>query len=205
MFRERVAELIQKELGMTICGEADSVDAAMELIATAQPDIAIVDLNLRQSSGLELLRLLKKQESKLPVLVLSMHDEDSYATRVLRAGARGYISKERASSEIIQAIPKVLAGEIYVSDEVKAKLLQQVGKTSDRVGMDLFSDREWEVFRLVGRGLNSREIAKELSLSEVTVTTYRHRIKQKLDYRNAADLYRKAALWVAEQEGLGGV
>jgi DNA-binding NarL/FixJ family response regulator len=201
MFRERLAHLINKELGMAVCGEADNIRDAMTLVQQTQPDVAIVDLTLRGSSGLEFIKDLKVQEIELPVLVLSMHEEELYAERVLRAGARGYISKNEASSEVIRAIQQVLEGGIYVSNEVNTRILQKIGKFGSKAeltGLELLTDRELEVFRLLGRGLNSREIAKELNLGAATIDTYRHRIKLKLNNRNAADLCRQAAQWVAE-------
>ena len=202
MFRERLALLINKELGMTVCGETDNIREAMEIINATKPDVAIVDITLRGSSGLELIKDIKAQEIELPVLVLSMHEEDLYAERVLHAGARGYISKSEAASEVIQAIQKVLSGDVYVSSRVNARILQRIGKIggrAEKTTMELLSDRELEVFQLAGRGLNSREIAKELNLSEGTIDSYRFRIRQKLNFTSAADFYRKAAQWVAEQ------
>lgn len=202
MFRERLALLINKELGMTVCGETDNIRDAMEIINATKPDVAIVDITLRGSSGLELIKDIKAQEIDLPVLVLSMHEEDLYAERVLHAGARGYISKSEAASEVIQAIQKVLGGAVYVSSRVNARILQRIGKIggrAEKTTMELLSDRELEVFQLAGRGLNSREIAKELNLSEGTIDSYRFRIRQKLNFTSAADFYRQAAQWVAEQ------
>jgi len=204
MFRERLAHLINKELGMAVCGETDNIRSAMELVASTKPNIAIVDITLRGSSGLELIKSLKAQELDVPVLVLSMHDEDLYAERALHAGAKGYISKNEASSEVIAAIRKVLAGEIYVSSRVNSRLLERIGsakKRADRPAIELLSDRELEVFQLAGRGLNSRQIAKELNLSEGTVDCYRFRIRQKLNVSSSADFYRQATQWVAEQQG----
>lgn len=202
MFRERLAHLINKELGMTVCGEAENIRDAMQLIESTQPDIAIVDITLRGSSGLELIKNLKAQGIDIPVLVLSMHEEDLYAERVLHAGARGYISKNEAASEVIHAIRTVLAGDIYVSSRINTKILRRVGKLGergDKSPMELLSDRELEVFQLAGRGLNSRQIAEHMNLSEGTIDSYRFRIRQKLEFTSSADFYRQAAQWVAEQ------
>ncbi|MEQ1858299.1 MAG: response regulator transcription factor [Chthoniobacteraceae bacterium] len=203
MFRERLAHLINKELGMTVCGETDNIREAMEIITATKPDVAIVDITLRGSSGLELIKDIKAQGLSLPVLVLSMHEEDLYAERALHAGAQGYISKNEASSEVIEAIQKVLAGDVYVSSRVTSRILQRIGKMGDRAdksAIELLSDRELEVFQLAGRGMNSREIAKELNLSEGTIDSYRFRIRQKLNFSSSADFYRQAAQWVAEQQ-----
>jgi DNA-binding NarL/FixJ family response regulator len=202
MFRERLAMLINKDLEMTVCGETDNIQTALELAKQTKPDIAIVDITLRGSSGIELIKDLKAQGVKTPVLVLSMHDENLYAERVLRAGAKGYITKDEASAKVIAAIKQVLAGGIYVSENVKATILHRIATVGAPVhasGIDLLTDRELEVFQLVGQGRNSREIAERLHLGETTVDTYRARIKDKLHIRNAAELYSRAAQWVQEQ------
>lgn len=201
MFRERLAEMINKELGMAVCGEADNIRDAMQLIVSKKPDIALVDITLRGSSGLELIKDLKAQGIDIPVLVLSMHEEDLYAERVLHAGARGYISKHEGAEEVIRAIQKVLGGEVYVSGRINARILQRIGKLggkAEKPPMELLSDRELEVFQLAGRGMNSREIAKELNLSEGTIDSYRFRIRQKLKFNSSADFYRQAVQWADE-------
>ena len=203
MFREHLVSLINKDLQMTVSGEADNIQDAMELITATQPDIALVDITLRGSSGLELIKNLKAQENHVPVLVLSMHDEDLYAERALRAGARGYITKDEASSEVLAAMREVLAGRVSVSPHVTAGLLDRVtsgGTTLAASGVELLTDRELEVFQWVGRGRNSREIASLLHLSESTVETYRARIKGKLGLHRAAELYSHAARWVHERD-----
>ncbi|MEA3210781.1 MAG: hypothetical protein QOE70_3838 [Chthoniobacter sp.] len=202
MFRERLAQLIRKDLDMIVCGEAENIQQAMQLIRSCQPDIAIVDISLPGSSGLELIKDLKAQGLPVPVLVLSMHEESLYAERVLRAGARGYITKNEAAAQVIEAIRRVLAGDIYVSERVTSKILQRISHIGSRVeksGMDLLTDRELEVFQMVGHGRNTREIAQQLHLGDSTVDTYRARIKEKLQIRNAAELYQRAAQWVKEQ------
>ena len=202
LFSERLAHLINKDLGMIVCGEADNIRDAMTLIQQEKPDIAIVDLTLRGSSGLELIKDIKAQGIELPVLVLSMHEESVYAERVLRAGARGYITKHEASSEIILAIRRVLKGEIYASERVTRRILSRLADATSRSagsGIELLSDRELEVYQMMGNGKNTREIAEMLHLGETTVDTYRGRIKEKLGIRNAAELYQRAAQWVKEQ------
>jgi DNA-binding NarL/FixJ family response regulator len=203
MFRERLAHLINKDLMMTVCGEADNIRDAMGVIEETQPDIAIVDISLNGPGGLELIKNLKAAGIKVPVLVLSMHDESLYAERVLRAGASGYITKNEAASEVRAAIQKVLAGEIYLSPHTTSRLLQRLSGSQIQArasGIDSLTDRELEVFRLLGTGLNSREIADQLSLGETTVNSYRFRIRLKLSIKNAAELYRHAANWVREQQ-----
>lgn len=201
MFREHLGTLIKRELGLTICGEADNIQDAMSLIQETQPDVAIVDITLHGSSGLELLKDLKAQNISVNILVLSMHDEDLYAERALRAGARGYISKNEASKEVIKALRSVLNGEIYVSQRMNAKLLSRMTQkraSTVLVGMETLADRELEVFQLLGRGRSTKEIADSLHLGESTVETYRARIKDKLQLRSAAELYLRAGEWVRE-------
>lgn len=201
MFREHLGALIKRELGLTICGEADNIQDAMRLIQETQPDVAIVDITLHGSSGLELLKDLKAQNIDVSILVLSMHDEDLYAERALRAGARGYISKNEASKEVIKALRSVLNGEIYVSQRMNAKLLSRMTQkraSTVLVGMENLADRELEVFQLLGRGKSTKEIADSLHLGESTVETYRARIKDKLQLRSAAELYLRAGEWVRE-------
>lgn len=200
MFRERLAHLINKDLEMEVCGEADNIQQAMALITATQPDVAIVDITLQGSSGLELIKDLRAQGIHLPVLVLSMHNETLYAERVLKAGAKGYISKNEAASEVMEAIRRVVGGGIYVSGRVTERMLERVSNTGGGAvakGVSALTDREIEVFQLVGHGRNSREIAQQLNLGETTVETYRARIKEKLEIRNAAELYQRAAQWVA--------
>ena len=201
LFRAMLVQLIGQELGMTVCGETDNIKDALALIKQSHPDAAIVDLTLHGSSGLELIKELKARNLGLPVLVLSMHAEGLYAERVLRAGARGYVSKHESPAEVVAAIRKVTDGHIYVSARVNEAILQRLGRADRAVqpsGMDLLSDREIEVFQLVGRGLNSREIAGQLNLGSTTVDSYRARIKEKLGIKNAAELYQRAAQWLAE-------
>jgi DNA-binding NarL/FixJ family response regulator len=206
LFRTMLAQLINTELGMEVCGETDNIRDAMTIIEATRPDAALVDISLQGSSGLELIKDLKAQKIRLPVLVLSMHDEGLYAERVLRAGAKGYISKQGSPAEVIDAIRKVIAGRIYVSEQVNGTILERLGRVEKAVepsGVDLLSDREIEVFQLVGRGLNSRQISERINLGATTVDSYRARIKEKLGIKNAAELYQRAAQWLAESKTEG--
>jgi len=201
MFREHLGQLIDRDLGMSVCGEADNIRDAMDLIHATRPDIAIVDITLRGSSGLELLKDIKAQGLEINVLVLSMHDEELYAERALRAGAKGYITKNEASTEVIKAIRCVMQGEVYASRQMTARLLERITQRrtpSVLTGMETLADRELEVFQMLGRGRSTREIAQSLSLGESTVETYRSRIKEKLQLRSAAELYLRAGQWVRE-------
>ena len=204
MFREHLGQLINRDLGMAVSGEADNIIDALKLIQEIKPDIVIVDITLRGSSGLELLKDIKAQGLQVNVLVLSMHDEELYAERALRAGARGYITKNEASTEVVNAIRQVMAGEVYASKRVTSKLLARMGqKRSDPQvgGVATLADRELEVFQMLGRGKNTREIAHVLNLGESTVETYRARIKEKLQLRSSAELYLRAGQWVRENGG----
>lgn len=201
LFHAMLAQLINAENGMNVCYTADNVLDAMTLVEKDVPDAAIIDLTLKGMSGLELIKQLKTRDMLFPILVISMHEERLYAERALRAGARGYISKQEPIAEVVKAIHKVLDGQIYVSERVSGAVLERLGVVGSVVGpsgMDTLSDREIEVFQLVGHGLNSREIGKQLKLSISTVDSYRARIKIKLGIKNAADLYQCAAVWLVE-------
>lgn len=203
MFRERMAHLINKDLGMTVCGEADNIAEAMKFVVNERPDIAIVDISLRGSSGLELLKDIRAQGLEVAVLVLSMHAEELYAERALKAGAKGYIMKSEASSEVIEAIRTVQRGGVYVSRPMVGRILTRMSSPTakpETTGVKALADRELEVFQLIGQGRNTREIAKALNLGESTVETYRARIREKLGLRHAAELAQRAAQWVTEQK-----
>lgn len=204
MFREWLSQMVARETGFEVCGEADNIRDGLRVIREQEPDIAIVDITLRGSSGLELIKDMKAHGLTVPVLVLSMHDEALYAERVLRAGAKGYISKSEASSTLGQAIKQVLDGKVYLGEKMTAMMLEKISNpraASTASRMDLLADRELEVFQLIGRGFNGREIAEQLHLGETTIDTYRARIKEKLQVRNAAELYSRAAQWVQENGG----
>jgi DNA-binding NarL/FixJ family response regulator len=201
LFRAMLVQLIEKKLGLSVCGQADNIQRALRLIEQTHPDAAIVDLNLEGSSGLELIKDLTARDFGIPVLVLSMHAEGLYAERVLRAGAKGYISKRESPEAVASAIRALLDGRIYVSQRVNQTILNREGrggKVARATGANLLSDREIEVFQLLGNGLSSREIAGRLHLGPTSVDSYRARIKEKLGIKTAAELYQRAAQWVAE-------
>jgi len=201
MFREHLAQLIGRDLGLSICGEADNIRDAMRLIRETSPDIAIVDITLRGSSGIELVKDIKAHGLSVDVLVLSMHDEELYAERALRAGAKGYITKNEASTEVLKAIRCVMNGDVYASRQVTARLLERLARKRAPVevaGIETLADRELEVFQMLGRGKSTREIALSLNLGESTVETYRARIKDKLQLKSAAELYLRAGQWVRD-------
>ena len=201
MFRERLASIISKRGDMAVCGEADNVHDAIALAEKLAPNIAIVDITLRGSNGLDFLKDLKARGIDLPVLVLSMHDEAIYAERVMRAGARGYITKYEASSEVMAAIEQVLKGEVYLSRQMTSRMLGRfaVGKkASDPGDVSALTDRELDVFQRIGRGETARDIAATLHVGVTTIDTYRARIKEKLGLRNGNELQRRAMEWVQE-------
>jgi DNA-binding NarL/FixJ family response regulator len=198
MFREQLTHLINREAELTVCGEAEDVVPAFEQVSALRPDIVLLDLSLKSSHGLDLIREIRFHGLDVPLLVLSMHDEEVHAEKALRAGARGYVSKNEASSTLLAAIRKVLAGDISVSRSVNAILLSSTRTLPASLSPELLqklTPREIEVFRLMGQGNNSHATAEALGLSESTVETYRSRIKDKLRLRSAAELYLRAAQW----------
>ena len=198
MFREQLVRLINKVDGMRVCGEADNIRDGFALIKQARPSIAIVDISLEGSSGLELLKDLRAHGVAVPALVLSMHDESLYAERALRAGAKGYVNKNEASAELMSAIRQVLNGEVYLNTSFMSRMINRMinGRHSGARPIDRLADRELEVFDLVGRGLTTRQIAAQLGLGITTVDTYRARIKEKLNLENIAQLRIEASRWL---------
>ncbi len=197
--RERLAEVIDAEPDLTVCGEAESRQQALEVIAETKPDLAIIDLTLKESHGLDLIKDIRRRDSHLMMLVISMHDESVYAERVLFAGARGYITKQEASRNILAAIRRVVAGEIVVSEPIAQKVLQHVaGETPVklRAAIEQLSDRELQVLELIGRGHSTRQIAETLRLEMKSVDTYRTRLRDKLGLLNASELLQYAIQWV---------
>jgi DNA-binding NarL/FixJ family response regulator len=203
MFREQLVRLINKTDGMKVCGEADNIRDGFALIKQLRPSIAIIDITLRGSSGLELLKDLRAQGVAVPALVLSMHDESLYAERALRAGARGYMNKGEDSAGLIRAIRKVLKGELYLNTSFMSRMVHRMINGRDNgsaLPVDRLADRELEVFDLVGRGLTTRQIATQLGLGVTTVDTYQARIKEKLNLENVARLRTEASRWVQHGE-----
>lgn len=202
LVRERLAQIFNHEPDMEVCGEAEDAKQAMEAIRLAAPDLVIVDITLKNSSGLDLIKSIKLHSATLPILVLSMHEESLYAERVLRAGASGYITKHQQPTEVLAAVRRVLAGEVYVSDKMASEFLRSIssGVKSVPHSVDRLTDRELEVLELVGRGLTTREIATKLSLGVATIDTYRARIKEKMNFNNASELLHYAIRWVQDRE-----
>ncbi|PKN18496.1 MAG: DNA-binding response regulator [Deltaproteobacteria bacterium HGW-Deltaproteobacteria-6] len=202
IFRKGLAQLINEEKDMEICGEAEDVIEAKKILVKARPDMMIVDLTLKGVSGLNLIKDFHEHLPDLPILVLSMHDESIYAERVLRAGARGYIMKQEMTDKVIVAIRHVLAGKMFFSESVVESFLgMMTGKpaASPQNPIDTLSDRELEVFTLIGKGTGRKEIGDKLHVSIKTVGTYREKIKMKLGIKSSPELVRRAVEWVQEQ------
>ncbi|WP_035610728.1 response regulator transcription factor [Haloferula sp. BvORR071] len=201
MVRERLAELINRESDMIVCGEAEDRGEALEVITREQPRLAIVDLSLKRSSGLDLIKDLRTLQPQLLILVLSMQEEDLYAERVIRAGAHGYITKQEATRKILEAIRQVLEGRIFMSSQLSGDILSRMlGKNrSSTDPLKELTDRELQVFDLVGQGYAARYIAEHLGLDSKTVETYRARIKDKLELKDSSELLRRAIAWKTSQ------
>jgi DNA-binding NarL/FixJ family response regulator len=193
--RQGLSRLINNEPDLLVCAEAASAEQAVAAIALHNPSIAIVDIQLDGFDGIELIKLVRQRHPDLPMLVLSMHDESLYAERVLRAGARGYVTKQEAPEKVMTAIRRVLMGEIYVSEKIASRLLHSLAGTS-KVALESplqrLSDRELQVFRLLGSGLSVRQIAVKLGLSVKTIETHREHIKGKLNVTSSSELLRYA-------------
>ena len=199
VFRLGIKELINNEPDLTICGEADDITTARALINDLSPDMAIIDISLKNSNGLNLIREINETHCAMKVLVLSMHDELLYAERSLQAGAQGYIMKQETSKTIIKAIHHILKGNNYVSQTIMDNLLTRVRKGLDsmeRSPIETLSDREFTVLRMIGEGSSTGDIAKKMNLSVRTISTYRERIKEKLQLKKASELVRYALCWM---------
>ena len=201
--RQGLALFIEREPDLMVCGEAEDANSALQAIRDAAPDFVILDISLNGPDGLELLKTLRMRYPNLPALVLSMHDESVYAERALRAGANGYIMKQEAADKVITAIRHILGGDVYLSDRLTKRMLQQFvnGSISPRDPLAKLSDRELEVFRLIGAGHGTRQIADELHVSAKTVESYQAHIKEKLALRNARELVQHAVEWSLNAKG----
>ena len=196
--REGLARLINGEPDLFVCGAAEDIYSALKSMEILKPDIAIADISLKGPDGIELIKHLKTRMPGLPVLVLSIHDESIYAPRALRAGARGYIMKQEATENVLVALRRVLIGEVYLSDRMANKMLQQfvgAGGTNLKFPVDRLSDRELEVFEMLGQGLGTRQIAETLRVSIKTVQVYCARMKEKMNLGSATELLREAIRW----------
>jgi DNA-binding NarL/FixJ family response regulator len=200
--RQGLAQLINHEQDLMVCGEAEDARTTLDLLPEAKPGLVIVDISLRGMDGLELIKSIKSRHVRLPTLVVSMHDESLYAERALRAGAMGYIMKQEGMEKMIVAVRRVLEGRIYLSEDMDSRVLQKMMGTSPSPtvkpasALESLSDRELEIFGLLGRGYGSRQIAEVLYLSIKTVDSYRANIKTKMQFKNSIELLQHATQWV---------
>ena len=202
LVREWLTTLINQKDDLEVCGEAETALAALEAIEKLHPDVAIIDISLASGSGLELIKDLRRSCPKVAPVVLTMHDESLYAERALRAGARGYVMKRETTKKIIAAIRSVVKGGLYVSDEFKNSAVEILldGRAGES-GVGQLSDRELEVFRMLGQGIETRRVSESLCLSMKTVQAYCGRIKEKLNLANATELLREAVRWWENNRG----
>jgi DNA-binding NarL/FixJ family response regulator len=198
LVRERLAEIINREADLIVSGEAEDRQEAIDAVLAKPPDLVIIDLTLKNSDGLELIKDIRTRWPKLRMLVVSMHDESLYAERAIRAGAMGYITKQEATRKILVAIRRVLSGSIYLNEKIANRILTRLTDHADPITAtpaELLADREFQVFELTGQGLNTHQIAGRLNISVKTVETYRARIKEKLKLKDPSDLLQLAITW----------
>ena len=206
MTRDGVVHLINKQPEIEVCAEANNPTEALKEIARSRPDLILTDMTMPGRGGLEFIKDLLALDSGLSILVLSMHDEAIYAERALRAGARGYIMKEAGGEKLLAAIRRVLNGQVYVSEEISERILENLSSRKPRGShspIEKLSDREFEIFQLIGQGQSTREIANQLHLSPKTVDVHRGHIKEKLELKDATSLVRHAVRWVETQDPSG--
>ncbi len=204
--RRGQAAVLESQLNLEVCGEAGTASEALDRIPEASPDLVLVDLSLKKGNGLELIKDLQNRRPSLPLLVVSMHDEALYAFRCIRAGAQGYVMKEQASETLVEAVRQVLDGRIYLSEKMKERLTQNLGSPGGMLAqspLESLSDRELQVFELIGHGLKTSRIAERLHLSPKTVHSYRSRIKDKLGIDSTPQLQRRAVIWMESCETEG--
>ena len=200
LVRAGFAQLIGDTPDLEVCGEAGDMASALQLLNSITPDLAIIDLSLAGGSGLDLIEHIKARNSKILMLVASMHDESLYAERVLAAGARGYINKQEAQEKIIQAIRQVLRGKVYLSEQMTERILNNmVSRSDDKQGIGALSNRELQVFEMIGQGIAPGKMAKQLNISVKTIETHQAHIKKKLGVTSAHKLTHRAIRWVLEQ------
>ena len=199
IFRMGIEEMINQEPDMTICGHAEDVPGATKLINAEKPDLVIVDLSLKESNGLDLVKEIHAHHKPMASLVLSMHDEAMHAERCIMAGAKGYIMKQEASESVVTALRRIMDGHTHVSPNIMSQILHAFQKKPNLLHesrLKQITDRELEIFQLIGAGLSSKEIATQLNISIKTIGTHRERIKEKLYLKNASELVRYAVIWV---------
>lgn len=202
--RRGIVQLINEDTGLSVIGEAEDVGTAIKLIREKNPDAVVADISLKDSSGIDLIKEMTTSLPDVPVLVFSMHDESFYAERVLRAGARGFVTKGEPATKVVEGIHRIIAGDIFVSEKVSSMMLRRVAsgsRTVEAFPIDRLSDREFEVFGMIGEGVQTRDIAEKLHLSTKTVESHRENIKRKLKIDNATELLQRAMHWVRFERG----
>lgn len=205
LYRHGLARLLAEDGSFVICGEADNAQRALETMRQLRPDGVIVDISLPGTNGIELIKLMLAEQPRLPILVVSMHDESLYALRALRAGAKGYVMKEETLTQVVDALHRVMEGGIYISPRFSERLVFKVIQSGDSdfgSPVDTLSDRELEVLELLGRGRSTRQIADSLHLSVKTIETHRAHIKEKLRCKDAEEMVSFAVEWLAAKEGV---
>jgi DNA-binding NarL/FixJ family response regulator len=203
VFREGLVRVLNQEKDLQVVGEAANAHDALKEAAALGPDLVMIDISLEESNGLDLARALRDQIPAIRILVLSMHKENLHAERALRAGANGYIMKRESGSRLLEAVRQVLAGQTYVSEPIKELLLQKVSASPDAVSQspaDLLSDREFEVFQLIGQGYGTRQIADELHVSMKTVESHREHIRDKMQLASTFELVQRAIHWLHSEK-----
>jgi DNA-binding NarL/FixJ family response regulator len=202
MFREGLRQLIEREPDMSVCGDAADATAALAGIQSTEPDLVIVDISLGGTSGIDLIKMIKNQYEDLPVLVVSMHEESLYSERALRAGAMGYVMKHEPSKTVKTAIRKVLDGDLYLSQKMAGSMVVKLMRGNNEQfssPLEMLSDRELQVFRMLGQGKAVRLIAEEMNVTIPTVNSFRNRIKEKLNLKSSTEVMLKAIQWVQDQ------
>ncbi len=203
LFREGLSQMINREADLHVCAEAEDDQTALEAMQKSKPDMAIIDISLAGSNGIDLIKKIRTTDAETPILVLSMHDESLYAERALRSGANGYIMKQEANKKVRDAIRQVLTGEIYLSEKMSIQLVSKlIGGRNEttKSPIDTLSPRELEVFELIGQGHGTRQIAEAMKLTIPTINSFRARIKEKLNLKNASELVLNAIQWVQNKQ-----
>lgn len=203
LMRKGMAMTLESSIEFDVCGQCESAEEALAEIPGLKPDACVIDISLPGMNGIELVKNLLAQIPKLKILVVSRHDEELYAERAIRAGAKGYLMKLEAGEILVSAVRQILNGGVYLSDKIGSQLIMKLasGQSTGDNPLEILSDRELEVFELTGRGLSTKEIAERLHVSVKTIDTYRARIKDKMDLKSANDLMRKAVQWVEKSGG----
>jgi len=203
LFREGLSQMINRESDLEVCAEAADTASALEAMKSHKPDLAIIDISLAGSNGIDLIKQIRAADTETPILVLSMHDESLYAERALRSGANGYIMKQEANKKVRDAIRQVLSGEIYLSEKMSAQMVSKLisGRHDpNRTPLEILSPRELQVFELIGQGYSTRQIAEAMKLTVPTINSFRARIKEKLRIQNASELVLTAIRWVHNKQ-----